>query len=268
MSKTLIIILFLSLNGSSILYSQIFDWGRDCFKYNETLYSNVDNSGIDIEILGMEYGSSYNGNWLFIGINNNVNSGYQHHYEIRFSETVSLEFMIQNINRDTAGYLCYNDQLILHGNYSILLSSSNLTFSGDTVFAPWGSNPNDAGFIKLRYENIDTLIIQHGEGSGCNPGYLYISPLTINDIVVPNGYTNCESNSAIMTGPNSIVLENLTAALKNIGVFNSLGQSVNFSIQTSTELMIELQNVSAGIYVISVELEDGEFIQKKILIQE
>ncbi|MFT5820389.1 MAG: gliding motility-associated-like protein [Crocinitomix sp.] len=186
-------------------YAQIFNWSDDGFMSNVTHYPNIDSSGIDLDIYNMQTGSPSGGeyykNWIIVGINNGADEDIQHKYILKFSETVDVEFQIKNINRDTASGFLYNDQLILH-NDPIIVDSSYVKIVGDTVFGLWGSDPNIAGFLHLRYENVDSIVIYHGTGEMYNPGYIKFSPLVINNniwniskkneglpFIVPNVFT-------------------------------------------------------------------------------
>lgn len=165
-------------------YAQIFHWSDDGFAPYVTHYPNIDSSGIDLEIYNMHTGSPSGGeyykNWIIVGINNGSDEGIQHKYIFKFSESVDVEFQIKNINRDTAGGFHYNDQLILD-NTPVIVDSSYVKIVGDTVFGLWGSDPNIAGFLHLRYENVDSIVICHGKGETHNPGYIKFSPLVINN---------------------------------------------------------------------------------------
>lgn len=169
---------------SSKSYAQIFHWLDDGFMPYVTDYPNIDSSGIDLEIYNMYTGSPSGGehykNWIIVGINNGADENIQHNYIFKFSEPVDVEFQIENINRDTVGGFHYNDQLILH-NDPIIVDSSYVKIVGDTVFGLWGSDPSIAGSLHLRYESVDSIVIQHGKGDIHNPGFIKFSPLVINN---------------------------------------------------------------------------------------
>lgn len=144
---------------------------------------DIDGSGINMEVSGMTTGSTMqepgwpNYDWVKVGINDMIANGIQHTYVIKFSETVDVEFRIENINRDTALFSCYNDRLVIPG--ATILGSSYVQIVNDTIYAPW-DNIEPAGWLHLKYVGIDSLTIIHGEGANCDPGYLLISPLIIN----------------------------------------------------------------------------------------
>lgn len=185
-------VIFILIHNSS--KSQIFNWYQDGFYFNQTSYSNIDGSGINLEMTGMETGlAESNGqyqDWLKVGIDDNGVNGVQHIYKIKFSETVNVEFHIENINRDTSG-MCYNDRLIIPG--AIVLGSYSVNIANDTIYAPWDSLA-PAGWLHLKYVGVDSLTIIHGEGVGCNPGHLFFSPLVINDNVI--GLQSLESEKS------------------------------------------------------------------------
>lgn len=171
--------LFFGLNLTS--FAQIFNWYSDGFAYNQTNYFNIDGSGIDIEVSGMglgipEWGGPYV-DWVKLGIDDNGMNNVQHIYTIKFSQTVDVAFEIGNINWDTVGLFCYNDQLVIPN--AQIVHSSMITSNFDTIFASWGE-ASSTGWVSLKYLGIDSLVVIHGEGANCNPGHIFISPLIIN----------------------------------------------------------------------------------------
>lgn len=162
-------------------FSQVFDWYEDGFYYNQTVYTDIDGSGIDVTILGMQTGSpnsiNYYYNWLKVGIDNNGNQGIQHTYTLLFSEPVNLSFDIADINADSIDGFCFNDQLSFSGN-PIFTQLESVLLNDTFVYPQVGAFQN--GGIRVSYSNIDSLSFTHGTGNGCNPGHLFISPLFMN----------------------------------------------------------------------------------------
>jgi hypothetical protein len=60
--------------------------------------------------------------------------------------------------------------------------ASLVTINGDTIFAlrkqiTWGE-------VTVKYSKIKNFSIKHGSGIGCNPGYIWISSMRINDDIL------------------------------------------------------------------------------------
>jgi hypothetical protein len=258
-SLTLIFLFF--LNGNT--FSQVFNWYDDGFIYPIEFYPNIDNSGIDIEITGI-VGGSWQDNSVGTGVNGNGNNGVQHEYKFKFSETVDLEFEITGINRDTTGSMCYNDQLIFV-NHTAILYSSNVNIIGDTVFALWGGLPF-TGQVRVRYENVDSLTVYHGEGTGCDPGSIRISPLIINDNFLSTNNLSQMDLELIQLNSSQLLVKNLLKLPKQVKVFNTLGQEIPSSTALNNGLLIDIELSNPGFYFVFIELDNGAVARRKIYI--
>ncbi len=164
------------LNGF-LSFSQSFDWGLDGYSKNSHggHYRNIDNSGIDLTVKGL-YLDNSNLGWQNVqtGINNFTKGSIVHEYVFIFSEKVDLQFSVFDINQDSLGK-CFVD---------------HLKFSGTPIFTQLKDVQNEGtaiipiseigGNLTISYYQVDTIIIQHGRAASCNPGFIGITPLLLN----------------------------------------------------------------------------------------
>ncbi len=261
---SVLLIAFFIVNHSN---AQIFHWYDDGYVWQDSIYSNVDNSGIDIEIHLIDYFSSAFGpftgsnyNKVRTGINNMQGDSLQHEYRIYFSESVDVEFQVSDINEDSTFGQYYNDLLVL-GEEANVLSSVAVTLSADSVYPALDGG---GGWIHVRYSNVDSIRILHGFGEGPNPGFIEITPLIINGNIlnVPKldaGMTP----SIVQLDSRTLEVENLKNVPQNIQVLDLKGSNVAFNQEFNEQLRLTFSNVNPGIYILQIVQDNGEAFRQK-----
>ncbi|MFT4602026.1 MAG: outer membrane protein OmpA-like peptidoglycan-associated protein [Arenicella sp.] len=213
-------ILIVGFNSHS--FGQSFDWAEDGYKANSHggKYYNVDDSGIDLQVVGLYRDRSFKGqSTVKTGIINNVKGGVVHQYQFIFSEKVNLKFSIHDINFDTTT-LCFFDYL----RFSHQATFSNV--SGVDIIADSMVTPLKNGAVTLKFNEIDTLTIWHGMGRGCNPGFIGISPL-------------------VFSGSSKISEEKTKEKFKNI-LFDSAESRLGSSATKQLDLLLTFLEVNSS----------------------
>ncbi len=162
---------------STIGLGQSFDWSLDGYRNRSGggKYLNIDGSGIDLQITGLVNDDLYR-EGVSTGIDNNAAGKEIHVYTFIFSEKVDLKFSVSDINSGP-GNCGFTDYVGFSGN-PIFTTFRAVQIVDDSLVVPIVN-----GFVTVEYYSIDTLIIRHGEGVKCNPGYIIFSSLAINQNV-------------------------------------------------------------------------------------
>jgi hypothetical protein len=88
-----------------------------------------------------------------------------------FSEKVDLMFTISDINHSETKN-CFNDYMVFSGqplfsdlqyvnilDYTIIVTDLSKEFKAN-------------GKVNVQYYQVDTVVLKHGRGEGCNPGFI------------------------------------------------------------------------------------------------
>ena len=154
-------------------FSQTFNWKGDGYAdySNGGIYKNIDGSGIDLRITGLHNDNAYGRGGVRTGINSQEEGSLIHEYHFIFSEKVNLRFTVTNIDLDTVGGWCFIDDVLFSG-HPVFSNFHGVRIIGVNLVIP----KNDGG-VTVTYSSIDTVIIYHGKGAICYPGYLIFSEL-------------------------------------------------------------------------------------------
>lgn len=252
-------LLFLSANA----HAQIFGWADDGYIDGSGggTYNNIDNSGISLTISGLYNDNSAANNSVKTGINNQAANGLIHTYSFSFSEMVDVAVEIENINLDTTNSSCYDD-LLVFDNSPLILNAfpwGAITVSNDSVI-PLNSLE---GEIEVRYSNITSFTVTHGRGVSCNPGFIRIRKLVINDNVLNvNDLFSSQKVFIYNDLKNEMSIDIANSTDVDFELFDAMGRKYNPSFtMNSGELKISTENLNVGNYFIRVVLDDQEIFQ-------
>lgn len=175
-AKYLFLLLFLF---QGIAFSQSFDWALDGYidSTGGGVYTNIDGSGIDMVVSGLEYDYSTNLNWVRTGINSGElkDSLVVHTHTFSFSEEVCVAFSLGNINQGKDWY-----DLIVLNNNPVFRDLDRVKVISDSIL-PDTISWNFSGDIRIYYSKITSFEITFGLGHSIPPGFLLISPIQFID---------------------------------------------------------------------------------------
>ena len=259
------LITFIVLLFSQITFGQLFppfQWCYDGYQIGGSTSYNVNNSGIDIEISGFVNESCFGGT-VKTGLNNTQSDSIQHKYVFKFSETISIQFQVRNVNYGTG----YNDQLVFSGD-PVFFESSGVTFSNDTIFPGAGSFDYD-GTTNVYYAAVDSIEIIHGTGLGYNPGYIVFSEMYLNAYPPDLPSTECFQGNHFLSKENqTLLLNKIYSDVVTIDLFNELGQDIPVKYSQEDEIIrFPIGNLSSGVYFVIVQLDCGQVISEKVFIE-
>ncbi|MBK6953090.1 MAG: OmpA family protein [Crocinitomicaceae bacterium] len=175
----------------SACFSQSFDWHQDGYvdRSGGGKYLNIDSTGIDLQVSGLVNDGGYRGG-LCTGIFNMAAGAEIHEYTFIFSEKVDLKFTISDINGGP-GNCGFIDYLGFSGD-PIFSASYGVTIVDDSLVMPY-----ENGYVLVEYYSIDTLIIRHGEGVKCNPGFIIFSSFALNQNVKRLDYADAAGRDSL-----------------------------------------------------------------------
>ena len=259
------LILLLSSLVTNQVSAQSFDWCDDGYSNGVSNYTDIDNSTIDIEILGLEneYCSDIAGEpTITTGINDLLSLGVQHEYTFKFSETVDVSFYIYNINKNEG----WNDRLVFTGSPNFYFSSAVTFGPGNVVYPPSGTLDYN-GYLGVSFENVDSVSFTHGSGTYHNPGYIHIGSLVFGKSLA--GIDQHESPHYLMTQTeSSIKFKELKSTPSTVSLVNSVGQSIQPLYEwQNDELEVYSNDLASGMYFIQFVLEDGNLVRDKFVIR-
>lgn len=190
--------------------SQSFDWQEDGYVNGSGggTYLNIDGSGIDLRISGLVNDRTFRQTGTIkTGIDNYAAGKVIHRYQFIFSEKVDLKFSVYDINGGP-GACGFIDHVGFSGN-PIFSAARAVEIVDDSLVVPKGN-----GSITVEYYSIDTLIIYHGAGISCNPGFIGLTSFRINQNV-----HRIEEDSN--TDQDSIGVQNILFATDKSGLIQS-----------------------------------------------
>ncbi len=237
-----VITLFICVNT----FSQDFNCSQDGYVDNSGggVFTNIDGSGIDLTISGLVNDICLSTS-LYLGINNGQATGASSIYQFTFSENVDVQFTINDINMDLGA--CYYDFLLFTGS-PVFTNAQNITIIGDTILpAPAGLGAS----VTVTYYNVTAFSITHGDGVSCNPGYISLSTVLINNVLSINEYSQSTPN--IILNKNNIILKGKFVGKPKFSIFDILGKELNVNYEIVDDLIIESNYLPNGNYIIVFE---------------
>lgn len=144
----------------------------------------------------------------------------------------------------------------------IISYQSGVTIGGDTIFPAQGNHFLD-GVVTLRFENIDSLIITHGSGTGPNPGYIQISEIVINDNILSSNDIVGKDLKIIQLN-NGLEIAGIEQSPVEVLVYNISGERIaSQHSYISNQLNVTWdKRISSGVYLISFRSNDKHFVRK------
>jgi hypothetical protein len=230
-------------------FSQDFNCSQDGYIDNSGggFYTNIDGSGIDLTISGLVNDVCLSSQ-IYTGINNGQNTGEINLYQFTFSENVDVQFTIKDINQSPTG--CYYDFLFFPDS-PLITNAQNVTLIGDSVLPP---TAGWSGEVTVTYYNISSFSITHGDGVSCNPGYVMLSKILINNFLSldENALIN-NSQSNLLVDNNNVIIREEFEGNPKFEVYDFLGKKMNVNFECADDLIIDINNFPIGHYMIVYE---------------
>ena len=256
-------VLFFFFIYSINVSGQIFSWCDDGYvEYSGGgTFLDIDGSGIDLVVTGMEYDNCLVDSIMTPGINDQFMTSVVHNYGFSFSEPVDVGFKISNINQnDSLEPGCWEDYLILTGA-PVLSNSVDISINGDTI-TPTSSS--GIASVLVRYNGVTSFTITHGNGIGCNPGYIWIHRLIIND----NQIVGIDEPSPlkIIRLVNRMLLIEAKTTLDRVVLYDLQGKQIlSFDNIGENQVTLNLGNLSSGIYlIVAHDTDDRRYVEKLV----
>jgi hypothetical protein len=261
--------LLLALSIPLALFGQTWNWWSDGYESGSGggTYLNVDGEGTDMVITGLvnDFAAcTFMNECIEVGIDNQESEGLQHVYHFSFSNPVSVQFDIDEINE---GFLCYNDYLSFSGSPEFS-NQTSVTIAGNTII-PEESHPIN-GFITVTYHSVTEFTITHGEGESCNPGHIHISSLNFD--LTSNTGRELTVAEEIRLFPNPVGdrlhIENNYDTSIQVDVLNAQGRVVGqYAVSSTSTAYLDTSNYPQGVYFAHLRMEGRLIKTQKIIVR-
>jgi len=245
MKRTALITLILL---SHIGFSQQFDWNTDGYVdlSGGGTYTNIDNTGINLQVSGLVNDVLLGSDLLHTGINNMQADGIMHTYSFTFSAPVDVKFTINEINLGN----CWKDSLVFSGNPQ-LSDTAYVTLAGNVVspVPPIDVDSPLNGTVKVRYTQVTNFTIQHGTGNGCNPGVIRFSAINFGSLASLDENIQQTGVSLFPNPAGASTTFRFDEPNGTLSLTDIYGKAILSSVQCSGTYELNTTGLSAGNYI-------------------
>lgn len=158
------------------------------------------------------------------------------------------------------------DNIFITGNQCV---NDNPTVYYDTVYRGNGYTDNGFDVAEVQTQQVGTRIFQRQveHPDGCLDFYLlYLTVLEPSHVGI-NEVAKVPEQFVVYPNPASESVTVKGSAMRELSVYNSMGQRVAFLTVGAEQTSVSVSNFPAGLYIFSITTTDGQRVMKKVVVK-